>query len=175
MRGRNPFGTEAAILAAYIDGQWIRGELCREDSLSDGPFVAIINERLTKSRNGTAGGQTSSLLALRARHRQGSSGPSLPGTAVAKRLAVTGPELFAHAQARIKLLFERPLINNMVARYCAMSASLKELGDELDKFPEIVDLTDRDIQKHATELIIRMDKVRKAVLQLSLTEVKRVC
>ncbi|KAK8094557.1 hypothetical protein PG997_001242 [Apiospora hydei] len=40
-------------LAAYIDGQWVRGELCRENSLSNGPFVAIIKERLTKSRNGT--------------------------------------------------------------------------------------------------------------------------
>ncbi|KAK7948209.1 uncharacterized protein PG986_009095 [Apiospora aurea] len=40
-------------LAAYIDGQWVRGELCREGSLSNGPFVAIIKERLTKSRSGT--------------------------------------------------------------------------------------------------------------------------
>ncbi|KAK8061078.1 hypothetical protein PG997_015299 [Apiospora hydei] len=87
---------------------------------------------------------------------------------------MTGPELFVQTQARIQLLFERPIINNMVARYSAMSPSLKELGYELHKFPEIVDLTDKDIQKHATELIIRMDKVRKAVLPLSPDDADRV-
>ncbi|KAK7948811.1 uncharacterized protein PG986_009697 [Apiospora aurea] len=143
IRGRNPFDTEAAILAAYIDGQWIRGELCREDSLGNGPFVAIIKERLTKSRNGTAGWQAFKFAGL-------ASAPS--------------PRIF------------RPICPwHCLACYCAMSASLKELGDELDKFPEVVDLTDRDIQKHATELIINMDNVRKAVLQLSPTDVKRVC
>ncbi|KAK8087033.1 hypothetical protein PG994_002007 [Apiospora phragmitis] len=40
-------------LAAYTDGQWIRGELCRQNNLHDGPFRVDIKERVTKARDGT--------------------------------------------------------------------------------------------------------------------------
>lgn len=40
-------------LAAYIDGQWIRGELCRENQLKDGPFRLDIKERVARARDGT--------------------------------------------------------------------------------------------------------------------------
>ncbi|KAK8039243.1 hypothetical protein PG993_007654 [Apiospora rasikravindrae] len=40
-------------LAAFIDGQWIRGELCRDGHIRDGPFQVYIKERITKTRSGT--------------------------------------------------------------------------------------------------------------------------
>ncbi|KAK7921155.1 hypothetical protein PG985_009177 [Apiospora marii] len=40
-------------LAAYIDGQWIRGELCRENNLKNGHFRVDIKERVARTRDGT--------------------------------------------------------------------------------------------------------------------------
>ncbi|KAK8133913.1 hypothetical protein PG984_005925 [Apiospora sp. TS-2023a] len=40
-------------LAVYIDGQWIRGELCRESHLKDGPFRTDIKERIARAPGGT--------------------------------------------------------------------------------------------------------------------------
>ena len=40
-------------LAAYIDGQWICGELCREAHLNNGIYRIDIKDRTTQGRDGT--------------------------------------------------------------------------------------------------------------------------